>query len=162
MALGDQLGLRFQDSKTVWPCTSLEFLGIELDSVAMEARLPADKLAFLHELLASWSSKVSATLKETQELVGFLQFTSQVIPYSRSFLRRIIDFLTKFRSPFSRRWISAGVRADLHWWSTFATPWNGVRLLLPVQTNTEVYTNASGSKGLGGYFGDSWFSTRAP
>ena len=40
MALGRALGLFFQDTKTVWPCTCLEFLGLELDSIAMEAGVP--------------------------------------------------------------------------------------------------------------------------
>ena len=36
MALGRKLGLSFQDSKTVWPSTHIEFLGLELDSVSVE------------------------------------------------------------------------------------------------------------------------------
>jgi hypothetical protein len=52
MALGAQLGLRFQPSKVEGPATCLEFLGIELDSIAMEARLPASKLMFLVALVS--------------------------------------------------------------------------------------------------------------
>lgn len=44
MGLGRSLGLCFQDAKTVWPSTCVEFLGLELDSVAMEARLPTAKI----------------------------------------------------------------------------------------------------------------------
>ena len=51
MGLGHDLGLVFQDSKTVWPTTQIESLGPELDSVAMEAHLPPDKLVFLKLLL---------------------------------------------------------------------------------------------------------------
>ena len=36
LALGSQLGLHFQPSKVEGPSTTLEFLGIELDSIAME------------------------------------------------------------------------------------------------------------------------------
>jgi hypothetical protein len=82
MGLGCDLGLVFQDSKTVWPATQIEFLGLELDSVAMEAHLPLDKLEFLRSLLHDWSAKQSACLQEIQELTGFLQFVSQVIPHS--------------------------------------------------------------------------------
>jgi len=38
------LGLSFQDSKTIWPCTQLELLGLELDSVTMEAHFSEEKL----------------------------------------------------------------------------------------------------------------------
>lgn len=162
MALGRTLGLRFQDSKTIWPCTSLEFLGLELDSISMEARLPPDKLSFLKDLLKSWSTKRLVSLKDIQELAGFLQFSSQVIPRSRSFIRRIIDFSTKFSSPFQRLRIPSGVRSDLHWWSTFCSPWNGVRLLCKDSPTISIFTDASGTKGLGGVFGSLWFSSRIP
>lgn len=162
MGLGQSLGLCFQDSKTVWPSTQLEFLGIELDSLAMEARLPPDKLEFLLGLLRSWSSKRSASLREVQELAGFLQFASQVVPYSRPFIRRIIDFSMKFSSPFQRLRVPSGVHSDVHWWLTYCVPWNGVRFLRPSKPSVSIFTDASGTKGLGGVYGDHWFSTRCP
>jgi hypothetical protein len=85
-ALGTQLGLFFQREKTVRPCTHIEFLGIIIDSLAMEARLPEDKLLFLRNELAAWLSKSSCSLLELQQLTGFLQFASQVIPTSRAFI----------------------------------------------------------------------------
>ena len=85
-ALADSLGLCFQDSKVEGPTTCLEFLGIELDSHAMEARLPSRKIEFLSSLLSQRKSKTHCTLLELQELTGYLQFCSQVIPYSCAFL----------------------------------------------------------------------------
>src|SRR5882724_10646696 len=41
------LGLSFQPKKTVRPTICLEFLGLELNSEAMEARLPISKLDYL-------------------------------------------------------------------------------------------------------------------
>ncbi|PPR04749.1 hypothetical protein CVT24_006895 [Panaeolus cyanescens] len=160
--LGSQLGLSFQLEKTLYPRTVVDFLGLDLDSTLMQARLPADKLAYLQDLVSSWSSKRSATLRETQELTGFLQFASQVIPAARTFIRRIIDFSMKFHSPFQRLHIPTGCRADLHWWKCFASAWNGVRLLAPSRQSFSVFTDASGSKGIGGYWLNQWFSSRMP
>ena len=42
-------------SKTLGPSQVLEFMGIELDSVRMEARLPEDKLTRTRELLTSFT-----------------------------------------------------------------------------------------------------------
>ena len=162
MGLGRELGLVFQDSKTVWPTTQIEFLGLELDSVAMEARLPPDKLVFLKTLLQDWSTKRLVRLREVQELAGFLQFVSQVIPCSRSFLRRIIDFSMKFRSPFQKLHVAKGVKADISWWQTFCSPWNGVHLLKPSVPSVTVHTDASGRKGIGGVCNNEWFSSRVP
>lgn len=161
-ALGNQLGLSFQTSKTLGPATCIEFLGLELDSEAMEARLPHDKLIFLRDLLSSWNRRVSCTLRDLQELTGFLQFASQVIPISRAFIRQLIDFSMTFSSPLSRKCISKGARADIDWWTSFTPGWNGVRLLLPDRPVVHIYTDASGVKGLGGIFNNQWFSTRVP
>jgi hypothetical protein len=80
--LGKRLGFCSQDSKTIKPCTKLEYVGLEIDTVAMEARLPKDKLDFLRDTLDDWIFKKAACLCELQELIGFLQFASQVIPHS--------------------------------------------------------------------------------
>lgn len=110
-SLAHALGLNFQDSKVEGPTTVLEYLGIILDSIRMEARLPADKLTYLGELLEQWSAKSHCTLHELAELTGYLMFCSQVIPYSRAFLRSMFDFSSTFKSSFSRRRISRSVGA---------------------------------------------------
>jgi len=68
------LGLSFQPKKTVRPMTRLEFLGLELDSEAMEARLPMAKLDYLREILINWEARDRCDLKELQEIIGYLQF----------------------------------------------------------------------------------------
>ena len=160
--LCNQLGLSTQEEKTVRPCTCLEFLGLEVDTSLMEARLPIDKLSFLRQTLTDWSSKQTTNLRELQQLTGFLQFASQVIPHSRAFLRRLIDFSTTFRSPFAIRRIPAYAHADIIWWQTFADAWNGKRFIGSSYTTTHVYTDASGTKGLGGIFHPYWYSSRVP
>ena len=162
MGLGKELGLNFQDSKTVWLCTRLEFLGLELDSTTMEACLPVDKLIFLQDLLRSWSAKRTCNLLELQELLGFLQFTSQVIPLSCSFLRCLFDFSSKFNSPFARCYITSSARADLRWWLVFRLMWNGVQLLSSSRPAIVVHTDASGRKWLGGIHANQWFASHAP
>lgn len=60
-SLSKSLGLRFQDSKAEGPMTCLEFLGIELNSQAMEAHLLTLKLKYLSDLLSQWRSKTHCT-----------------------------------------------------------------------------------------------------
>ena len=48
-------------SKTIGPFQEIEFMGIVLDSVRMEARLPQDKLSRIHDLLNSFKSRRSVT-----------------------------------------------------------------------------------------------------
>lgn len=163
-ALGLELGLAFQPAKTEGPCTSITFLGLELDSIAMEARLPADKLSFLRALLSDWVDRPSASLRDTQSLIGYLMFCSQVIPHSRTFLRRLLDFSSSFRSsaPTVRRRLPPAARADLRWWLDYALSWNGVSVLALDPSPLLVCTDASGTLGIGGWWLDRWFSESLP
>ncbi len=80
LALGKQLGLHFQPSKVDGPTTVIEFLGIILDSIKMEAHLPDVKLAYLQEQLVLWQSRQDCMLQELYELTRYLQFCSQSFP----------------------------------------------------------------------------------
>ncbi|KAF5315911.1 hypothetical protein D9611_004925 [Ephemerocybe angulata] len=131
LALGKQLGLQFQPSKVEGPSTTLEFLGLELDSITMEVRLPPAKLEYLVELLDAWDAMSSCTRSQLNELTGFLQFTSQVIPTSRAFLRSLYDFSKGFSSRFTQRRIPGPAKKDLRWWKTVAVGWNGIRFISP-------------------------------
>jgi len=160
--MATKLGLSFQPKKTVKPTTRLKFLGLELNSNLMEARLPTDKLKYLRETLISWTERRRCGLRELQEIIGYLQFCAQVIPHGRTFIRSLINFSTKFPSEFSTRHVPGYAHADIQWWLLYAQAWNGVQILDPPKATLHVYTDASGLKGLGGTFGDEWFSTRCP
>ena len=54
------------------PSTCLTFLGIELDSDQMTARLPANKLSVLLILIQSWVSKKHCKREELESLVSKL------------------------------------------------------------------------------------------
>ena len=68
---------------------SLTFLGIELDTVRMEAKLPEDKLTRIRPLLSSWLTKKKATKIEILSLVGLLQHASKVVHPGRTFMARM-------------------------------------------------------------------------
>ena len=74
------LGVPIAPRKTEGPCTTLEFMGIILDTVRMEARLPVDKVERIQASLGLFQTKTSCTLKELQSLIGTLNFACKVIP----------------------------------------------------------------------------------
>lgn len=67
-------------NKTEGPSITLEFMGIVLDNVPMEARLPGDKVERIQASLALFQTKKSCTLKELQSLIGTFYFACKVIP----------------------------------------------------------------------------------
>ena len=86
-----ELGLPAEPLKVEGPATSITFLGIEIDSIKQELRLPQAKLASLKRILATWSKKRAASKREFQVLLGHLNHAVTVVPAGKAFLRHLID-----------------------------------------------------------------------
>jgi len=72
----------------------IRFLGIEIDTEAMEARLPHDNHEKPTALVNSTLAQHSATHRSSETTMGFLLFASKLLPASRPFLHRLFDALT--------------------------------------------------------------------
>jgi ribonuclease HI len=129
----------------------IRFLGIEIDTEKMEARLPQEKHEKAIALVDSIRERRSVKFKELDAAIGFLSFASKVVPASRPFLRRLYDALAGAPRTHHIR-ISSHVKKDLTWWRTFLPQWNGVRILSNKSRTIRMWTDASGKKGIGGYF----------
>ena len=66
MDMCKQLDVPLAQGKTVGPCTTLQFVGITLDTVFMEARLPDDKLDRGRLLIRSFLARHKVTLREAE------------------------------------------------------------------------------------------------
>ena len=155
------LNIPVAPGKTFPASTSLEFMGILLDSKTMEARLPQDKLARLKTALNDWSHKKSATLVELQSLIGTLQFACKVIAPGRPFLQRIIQLTKGIKYSHWHIRLNSGFHKDIQMWQSFLAHWNGVSIFLDSDISSppdlQLFTDASGSIGYGGYLNGQWF-----
>ena len=161
--LCDRLGLPAAPAKVEGPATTLTFLGITIDTVRMELRLPPSKLLKLRQRLAWFSTRRNATVRQVQSLVGLLNHASTVIPQGRIFTRHLIDVT---RRQTERVRITAGCREDIAWWALLAPNWNGISFI-PGQTrppSVTVTSDASGTWGCGAYVDASplWFQLDWP
>ena len=75
------------------------FLGIELDLMAMELRLLADKLARLRQLVTHWRGKKECRKRDLLSLIGVLSHACKVIKAGRSLVRRLIDLSKVVKYP---------------------------------------------------------------
>ena len=73
-ATSTRLRVPLAPEKSVGPTTCIIFLGIELDSIELYARLPSDKLIELRSLITTWFGERSWTRRELESLVGKLQY----------------------------------------------------------------------------------------
>ena len=86
-------GIPLAPGKIEGPTTCLTFLGIELDSHQMTARLPPAKLSELLALTKLWTDKKTCSRKELESLIGKLSHACYVVPAGRTFMRRLINLL---------------------------------------------------------------------
>ena len=131
------LGVPLAALKREGPTTCITFLGILINTVAGQLRLPPEKLSRLHGLLQEWGDRKSFTRKELESLVGHLNHACKVVRSGRSFLRRMFHLLHAVKLPFhssARMRLSRGFHSDLAWWQEFVLQWNGVSFLLPPPT----------------------------
>ena len=120
------IGIPLAPDKCEGPTTCITFLGIELNSMDMTARLPQDKLSELQTIITSWVGKKFCTRKELESLVGKLSHACAVVDLGRTFLQRLINLLrdSNQRQKFIR--LTKQARLDLQWWRDFLPTWNGI------------------------------------
>ena len=151
-AVCKSLGLPVNDKKCLGPSTCLEILGIEVDTVAMEARLSSDRVRRIVACLSAILQRRSTSRLELQQAAGLLVFACRVVPQGRVFLQRI---WTGMRSASDyRRRVSTQVLDDIQWWLHLLPEWSGIRYLHPVPLDPiHLWTDASGTTGAGGHLG---------
>ena len=151
-------GLPLEPAKTQGPLSTLTFLGIELDTTAMEISLPLDKLSRVKEALAHWRGRKACRKRDLLSLIGTLAHASKVIRSSRIFLRRLIDLSTTAAKPDHFIRLNAEGKSDIEWWFQFMSRWNGTSMLpLPDLQPFGLVTDASGNWGCGAYWDREWF-----
>jgi hypothetical protein len=190
LALCDDLGLPMAADKTIGPVTELTFLGLELDTQRMEARLSDERRESLQQLMLAWGRKkeeaaeqrksrgrqtrswtqpepAAASVHELQSLAGKLNFACIVVRPGRHYLRRIINHTARVAaispSRSARFPISAAVWADIEWWRDFLDEWNGVSLLYEREWTDAPLIELytdACNVGYGARFGRQWFAGR--
>lgn len=157
----DKIGVPMAPDKTVGPAHCLTFLGIELDTVEQEARLPSDKLSKCSELIQDFLGRKKVTLREIQSLCGLLNFACQVVLPGRAFLRRLYEITKTLRKPHHTVKLTRGCKDDLLVWQSFLEHFNGKCFFIDEKMVSndvfQLYTDASGTYGYGAVFGKSWF-----
>ena len=151
-------GFKVQPSKTLGPARSLEFLGIEIDTVNQQLRITQERMEEIRELLGDWLSKQVCTKRDLLSLIGKLSFCARVVRAGKMFIRRLIELSKKARNLHHRLTLTHQVKADLRWWARSIKSHNGITWLDNVwdsSTQHVLYTDAS-NIAIGAIFGNAW------
>lgn len=163
-SLCQDIGIPLKADKTIAPTTCLTVYGIEVDSVAMECRLPQEKIDKIVQLLTAYSNCKKITLNEMQSLLGLLNFACLIICPGRTFLRRLYDLTCNISKPHHSIRLSNEARSDLRTWLEFIHNFNGKSVFLNDEwfssDRLALYTDASGKIGFAAVLGSKWFALR--
>ena len=123
------------------------------------AQTTPGKLTKLCELVGKWRRRKCCTKRELQSLAGHLNHACKVVRPGRRFLRGVFGLLSQFRGPDHQIRLNAAFWADLEWWHTFVSSWNGVSMMLRESLRLPgvvVWSDTSGFWGCGAYWENQW------
>ena len=158
------LGIPLALDKTFDPAQIMIFLGIELSTIEMIARLPVDKLIAYRKQLQDLLHSRTVKLKVMQSAIGILQFSTSVITPGKAFVRRLIDTTLGIKKPFHYVTLSADAKKDIQMWYSFFKYHNGKTLFLDKTHDSEtlnLFSDAS-KKACAATFKDAWFVIEFP
>ncbi len=69
--------------KVEGPATLITFLGLELDSVRQQVKLPPEKLEAILKELGEWQQRDKVTKRQLLPLIGKLAFAARAVPAGR-------------------------------------------------------------------------------
>ena len=142
--------------------TSVELLGILLDTDLMLASLTEVKRQRCVAELRDWSQRRQCTRTELQQLVGLLNFICVVVQNGRAFLGRAIALLHATHRERGSILLDKGFRSDISfWYDVMSDPaWSGQALFLEEKWldsgSLDLFTDAEPT-GHGARHGQHWY-----
>ena len=150
--------------KTFWASTRLVFLGLLLDTEKQMVCIPWEKVERAKQLTQLFLSRKKATVKEIQELCGYLNFLCKCVVPGRAFTMRLYSRVASNMKPHYHINITAEMKLDIGVWDKFLNrPDIFCRPFidhLPLDANdVNMYSDASRNfkiGGFGAFCGNSW------
>ena len=143
------LGLEESESKAQPPSHQITWLGVEFDAVAMEIRMPNEKISDSIIMLNTWRHKSRATRTELRKLLGRLFHLGKTCHSIRLFVNRMLDTLRACPDTGTIS-LSTDFKKDVNWFLMFLPQYNGIHLLNPFRPDitVEVDSCLTGCRGL--------------
>ncbi|XP_049340789.1 uncharacterized protein LOC125804934 [Astyanax mexicanus] len=161
-----RLGVPISEEKTVGPATSLEFLGIILDSASFQASLPQEKLNRVTSFISDFLSFPTRTKQQLLSLLGHFNYATQIIPQGRSFISHLLRLSSSVRSLHHFVTLDEYCTSELRFWLSLLRHWNGISFFYAdaasSPSDVQLFTDAAPSSGFGGYYGGRWFASAWP
>ena len=160
------LGVPIAHEKTEGPTQVMTYLGLEIDTIRKQVRIPRDKLEKTKAEIDKALLAKKLTLNKLQSLIGSLCFLCKAISPGRAFLRRLINLTCGVKKSYYKIRITGDAKRDLLMWKSFLNKFNGVTFFQGRQwldcESLQLFTDSAGSIGFGVYFQGKWTQGRWP
>ena len=152
------LGFYISWAKVTPPSQICRYLGLDIDSIEMELRLPKDKLEKLILSVNTFKDKSSISKKELESLGGLLSHCSHVVDGGRTHSRRFYDlYKVILNNNLKRIKLGLAAKEDLKWWANFAKTFNGKKKIIYPEYELPLVSDSS-LKGFAIYKGEEWLA----
>ncbi|XP_029912530.1 uncharacterized protein LOC115362654 [Myripristis murdjan] len=150
------LGVPLSAEKTEGPSTSMEFLGITLDTNLIQASLPVEKLNRISLLISNFLLAPHCTKRQLLSLLGHLNFAIRIIPQGKAFISHLLSIATSVPSLLDFISLDSSCRAELRLWLNLLSNWNGITFFyddhMTHSHDINLFTDAAPSAGFGGFY----------
>lgn len=92
------------------------FVGIDIDTGAMDLRLPEDKLTRLTSDLVGWRGRKACRKRDLLSLIRVLSHACKAIRAGRTFMRRLIELSTTAYKLEHFVRLNKEAKSDMEWW----------------------------------------------
>lgn len=149
------VGLPIAWDKLVSPCKTIRFLGIIIDVVHKEVRIPQDKIDAFVKIAIEARGKKTITRRNIQSIVGNINHLGKAVCPARLFMNRILALLRAMKGRYAS--VNDEMCKDLSWFITVLSQYNGRSLI--VHGPPSVYIEADSCMiGGGGWSGSECYS----
>ncbi len=156
-----ELGIESSPEKDSPPATSMIFLGILFDTIAMTLSIPIAKIQELLDRIRQLLRHRQISYHELQSILGLMSFVTACVHPARIFMSALLNGLRGLRHN-QHLVISPEIRADLQWWLQFLVRFNGVSLIPPPDYYPDALFTDACLSGVGGHFQDQCFQAQFP
>ena len=150
-----QMGFSISWKKVSLPSRKTVFLGITIDSVAMNLSIPPEKISKFLIIIQDLEREGKASKKQLERLGGLVSHFSSVIRGGRTFCRRIYNLFSKCPKN-TKVTLDQSILLDLAWWKNLCNSFNGSAKIIGRNVGGTVTTDAS-TWGFGGWSEGDWF-----
>ncbi len=161
-----ELGIPLAQDKTAGPSTSIEFLGINLDSQKFQASLPKEKIDRMILVASTLAANPTCSKRELLSVLGHLNFAMRIIPQGRPFISHLLTLASSTHALEDQITLTDSCCNELSLWISFFKRWNGLSFfyknLISSPVDIQLFTDAAPSIGYGGFYQGRWFASTWP